>query len=51
MKVLFARDCPICGYFLDGYDESRGIIFEYDEPKHHLAKRKEKDWIRQTRIL
>jgi len=44
-------ETEVCGYFLDGYDEVRGIIFEYDEPKHHLSKKKEKDITRQNRIL
>lgn len=24
------------GYFLDGYDSKRNIVFEYDEPKHYV---------------
>jgi len=44
-------EVQVAGYFLDGYDAQRGIIFEYDEPRHHLSKKKEKDLIRQNRIL
>lgn len=25
----------VCGYFLDGYDKTLNIAFEYDEPKHY----------------
>jgi hypothetical protein len=49
--ALNGGEVVIAGYFLDGYDKNRGIIFEYDEPKHHLAKKKEKDIARQNRIL
>jgi hypothetical protein len=41
----------VSGYFLDGYDVERNIVFEYDEPYHHQKKRKEKDEIRQRNII
>ena len=28
----------IFGYFVDGYDEKRNIVFEYDEPNHYVDK-------------
>lgn len=44
-------EIEIYGYFLDGYDAERGIIFEYDEPKHHLKKKKQKDQQRQNDLF
>jgi hypothetical protein len=44
-------EVEVCGYFFDGYDEKAGIIFEYDEPRHHLTAKKIKDITRQVRIL
>lgn len=41
----------VIGYSLDGYDSSRKIVFEYDEPKHHIKIHKRKDIIRQERII
>lgn len=26
----------ICGYFVDGYDFEKNIVFEYDEPRHYI---------------
>lgn len=25
----------VCGYYVDGYDKVRNIVFEYDEPRHY----------------
>jgi len=44
-------EVQVYGYLLDGFDSERGIIFEYDEPRHHLKKKREKDLIRQNDIL
>lgn len=41
------------GYFVDGYDKEKNVIFEYDEP-HHFNKNgtlKEKDIIRMYEII
>ena len=42
-------DC--IGYSLDAYDKERNIVVEYDEPHHNLPSIKEKDLIRQNRII
>jgi hypothetical protein len=39
------------GYLLDGFDKGRGIIFEYDEPRHHLTAKKKKDIQRQNDLF
>lgn len=39
------------GYFIDGYDKERNIIFEYDEIHHERRDRKEKDRIKQERLI
>ena len=41
----------ISGYYVDGYDKEKNIIFEYDEPHHNSLNRKNKDIIRQKRII
>ena len=45
----------ICGYFVDGYDEERNIVFEYDEPRHYIDPYnnilKQKDIDRQNYII
>jgi hypothetical protein len=41
----------IYGYLLDGFDEHRGIIFEYDEPRHHLIANKKRDIQRQNDLF
>lgn len=41
-----------CGpYSLDGYDQQKNIIFEYDEPFHENSKQKERDKIRQDFLI
>lgn len=44
-------EIEVYGYLLDGYDKEQNVIFEYDEPRHHLKKKKEKDIIRQNDII
>lgn len=44
-------EIEVYGYLLDGFDATRGIIFEYDEPRHHIKKKREKDIIRQNDIF
>lgn len=39
------------GYSLDGYDEKRNIIVEYDEPKHEYPYMKKKDLRRQSTLI
>jgi hypothetical protein len=41
----------IDGYLLDGYDKNKNIVFEYDEPQHHLTSKKKKDIQRQNDIF
>ncbi len=38
------------GFFLDGYDETRNIVFEYDEPKHHTSQQSRKDRMKEAVI-
>jgi hypothetical protein len=42
-------EVELYGYFVDGYDREKNIIFEYDEKKHRYKK--QKDLIRQNRIV
>lgn len=28
-------EVEICGFYVDGYDKERNIVFEYDEPRHY----------------
>ena len=39
------------GYWLDGYDELRNIIVEYDESSHERNPKKKRDKIRQEEII
>ena len=45
----------IIGYFVDGYDKDKNIVFEYDEPAHYIDKEnnilKDKDIKRQQNII
>ena len=51
--ALNGGESSICGYFVDGYDKERNIIFEYDEPTHYdtINNLKNKDVIRQKNII
>jgi hypothetical protein len=44
-------EIELYGYFVDGYDKERNIIFEYDEPRHNKTNKKQKDLIRQNNLL
>lgn len=44
-------EVQVIGYSLDGYDKLKKIIFEYDEPKHHISSVKQKDLERQERLI
>jgi hypothetical protein len=55
-KIRHAKnggEVEIYGYFVDGYDEKRNIIIEYDEPRHYKGDGtlKSKDVRRQNRII
>jgi hypothetical protein len=41
----------IAGYSLDGYDENKNVVFEYDEPKHNAPSVKKNDKLREQRII
>lgn len=42
----------VCGYWLDGYDKEKNIVFEYDESFHYpYGKLRHKDIVRQNRII
>ena len=41
--ALNGGETELCGYFVDGYDKKRNIIFEYDEISHERRDRKQKD--------
>jgi len=49
--ALNGGEVELYGYFVDGYDKQRNIVFEYDEPHHNKSKKKEKDIIRQNEIM
>jgi hypothetical protein len=48
---LNGGEIKFIGYSLDGYDKERNIVFEYDEPKHHILSVKKKDEERQQRLI
>lgn len=39
------------GYFVDGYDKENNIVIEYYEKYHNGPKRREKDTIRENKII
>ena len=49
--ALNGDEIIMCGYSLDGYDIEKNIIFEYDEPKHHQIKQKNKDKVREKNLF
>ena len=49
--ALNGGEVELYGYFVDGYDEERNIIFEYDEKRHDLPYWKDKDIIRQNNLI
>lgn len=51
--ALNGKEICLGGYFPDGYDKDRNIIFEYDEPHHYYAdgKLKLEDKDREDDIL
>ena len=51
--ALNGGEIELYGYFVDGYDKERNIIFEYDESDHYKVdgSLKQKDTLRQKRII
>lgn len=49
--ALNGGEVEIYGYFVDGYDKERNIVFEYDEQKHRCNWKRQKDLLRQNRII
>ena len=49
--ALNGGEVELYGYFVDGYDKERNIIFEYDEHNHNEKYRKERDVIRQNNLI
>jgi len=49
--ALNGGEVELYGYFVDGYDKERNIIFEYDEPPHQNLIIKNKDIIRQKNLI
>jgi hypothetical protein len=41
----------ISGFFVDGYDKNRNIVFEYDEPKHFTLSHEKRDRIKEKVII
>ena len=41
----------INGYYLDGYDKNRNIVFEYDEPHHYSSRKRQEDLTRQNILI
>jgi len=49
--ALNGGEIKVSGYSLDGYDKEKNIVFEYDEPKHEIKSIKERDKIREQKII
>jgi len=51
--ALNGGEIELYGYFVDGYDKEKNVVFEYDESHHYDAfgNLKEKDIRRQQRII
>lgn len=49
--ALNGGEIQVIGYLLDAYDKEKNIVVEYDEPVHEKPSIKQKDIIRQQRIL
>lgn len=49
--ALSGGEYQVSGFSLDGYDENKNVIFEYDEPKHNKKSQIKKDKIRQQIII
>jgi len=49
--ALNGGEMELEGYLVDGYDENKNVVFEYDEPHHHQPKNKTKDLVKQKQIV
>jgi hypothetical protein len=49
--ALNGGEVKISWYSVDGYDKERNIVFEYDERSHNSFRYKQKDLVRQKRIV
>lgn len=53
--ALNGGEIEIDGYWLDGYDKEKNIVFEFDEPYHYIDWKnnilREKDIDRQNYII
>ena len=51
--ALNGGEVELYGYFVDGYDKDKNIVFEYDEPHHYQinGKLRNKDLQRQKEII
>ena len=38
-------------FYVDGYDKDHGVVLEYDAKYHHKLSQKQKDLVRQTKII
>lgn len=49
--ALNGGEFNVSGFSLDGYDEKKNVVFEYDEPKHNKKCQIKKDKYRQQIII
>ena len=49
--ALNGGEYSFLGYFVDGYDKEKNIVFEYDEKFHRNENQKNKDLIKEDRII
>jgi NUMOD3 motif len=49
--ALNGGEVQLYGYFVDGYDKERNIIFEYDEKRHEFEDKKSKDLKRTHHLI
>lgn len=49
--ALNGGEIVISGFSLDGYDNEKNVVFEYDEPKHNKKSQIKKDSVRQNIII
>lgn len=49
--ALNGGEIELYGYFVDGYDKTKNIVFEYDEKRHEFGDKKIKDLKRIERLI